>query len=130
MATKSNILRNFKNIQCVIVPGVTIYVTNFKKHIYFWRFYSTSWRKGVPSLFSFSCNSFFLLEFYTSFLPRSYLVSSVFISKRGSLVSTETEIFTSFPYLLGINIKHARLCTSNTEMREKHTFLFFTMTCN
>ena len=70
MATKSNILRNFKNIQCVIVPGVTIYVTNFKKHIYFWRFYSTSWRKGVPSLFSFSCNSFF----YLSFTRRSYLV--------------------------------------------------------
>ena len=55
-----------------------------------------------------------------------YPVSLVLISKIGLLAAMETEIFTSFPSLLGINAKHAGLSTSNTEIRGKtHLFIFY-----
>ena len=68
---------------------------------------------------------------HTSFTPRSYLVWSVFMSKIGILASTETEIFNSFLFLLGINKKHARLSMSNTEIKgNTQPLKIFTLTCN
>ena len=68
----------------------------FQRYFYFWSFYNTVQRKGV-TLF-FPCNFW---EFHISFMPRSYLVSSSFISKTGILVSTEIKIFTGSPPSLG-----------------------------
>ena len=64
-------------------------------------------------------------KFYTSFISRSYLVSSAFISKIAILASTETEILTNFPSFLGINTSNVSLPTLNTVIRGKtHAFYF------
>ena len=61
---------------------------------------------------------------HASFIPRLVSVQ-LFISEIGILASMETEIFTGFPSLIGVNAKQARLSTSNTEIGGKtHQFCF------